>query len=532
MEENKEPISTGDGLLTEIEAAIGEAEAVRVVPSTETVVSKEEYEKLGVYINAPVTKKERLFYGMGAFFDGGGASIAAVVMLVFFNKVLGISAIFSGIMVLLAKGWDAISDPLMGVISDNTRTKWGRRRPYFFLGGVLLFPSLAFLFAPIVEWPMALKFVSVTIAYIFYCTVSTISQVPYMSFSSEISSDYRERNKANTVKLVFSMIGAGICYLVPSKALEWALDGVFPLWGFWLVMTLGFGIFFGLPLILAAFNTKEKTPFNPTVKAKFSFKAYGIPLKVRSFRYHLGMYICAFMCMDIISALVIYYVMDCLNGMKLFGMEMSSMFVIAPMMVMAALMLPLVYFMMRKKTKQFAFRAGLPFYIAGGLVLAFLPNQQSIAWMVPVFAIIMGIGFAGAQMMPWIIFPDTIDVAELKLGYRPAGEFSGLMTFARKIASAVAVQISAVVIGIFEDESLNGLIPYVPQGEAFQWAVRIIMASAVLILILLAMFFSFKYKVTNAKLDRIKIILEKQRAHIDLSEEEQKEKEFLIKELA
>lgn len=510
----------------------------------------EDYRKVGVFIDAPVTKRERFFYGLGAFFDGGGASIAAVIMLAFFDRGLGLGAFAAGLIILLAKLWDAVSDPLCGVISDNTRTRIGRRRPFFILGGALLIPAFAFVFAPISGWNYAVKLVAAIAAYLFYCTVSTISQVPYMSFASEISADYKERDKTNTIKLLFTMAGAAISYLLPTIFLEKFLDGTISDVAFWAIMTFGFGIFFGLPLILAGVFCREKAPFDLNAKAKFSFKNYLHTMKVKSFRYHIGMYICAFMCMDIISALVIYYVTYSLEGMTVainigslhINGTMSSAYIIGPLMVMVACMVPVVYKFMRTRSKQFAFRTFLPLYIIGGIVLCCLPATTPF-WVIVVFAMIMGMGFCGAQIMPWIIFPDTVDVAELKYGDREAGTFSGVMTFARKLASAVAVFVCSIILAASTEGEKNfasfitgydtsgNLLTY---GETSKIVIRVLMGVSVVVLIGLAIFFSLKYKVTAAKLERIKYLNDKIRneGEENLTEEETEEKAALLKELA
>ena len=127
------------------------------------------------------------------------------------------------------------------------------------------------------------------------------------------------------------------------------------------------------------------------------------------------------MCMDMISALAVYYATDVWHGYKLFGMTMSSMFIVAPLMVAAVVMFPLARVMMDKKSKQFAFRMGLPFYIAGGIMMAVMDPSWAPPILVPIIAFMMGLGFGGAQMMPWIIFPDTVDVAEMATGERPTG---------------------------------------------------------------------------------------------------------------
>ncbi len=514
------------------------------------VISNEDYKKIGIYVDEPVTLREKLAYGAGALYDGGGASIASVIMLAFFDQGIGLGAFAAGLIILLAKVWDAISDPLCGVISDNLRTRIGRRRPFFILGGCLMYAAMGFLFAPIDSWAAegglggyigALVFA--IIAYLFYCTVSTISQVPYMSFASEISASHTERNKANTIKLLFSMSGAAICYLIPSVVLESYLapDGAVTNWGFWAIMTFGFGSLFGIPLILAGIFCREKTPFDPRIKASFSLKGYTKTLKVKSFRYHIIMYITAFMCMDIISALVIYYATYCLAGMEvsIFGLDlgsMSSAYIIAPLMVMVAVAYPVIYKLMNKFSKQVAFRTFLPLYIAGGIAMLFM-NGNTPFWCVILVAAVMGIGFCGAQTMPWIIFPDTIDVAELKYGDRNSGAFSGVMTFSRKFVSAVAVFGVSIILGVTQGKEVTFKSLFEKgdySSESSQLAIRIMMAASVVVLISIALIFAFKYKVTDKKLERIHYFNAKARegALDSLTDEEKAERQALIDELA
>ena len=519
----------------------------------------------------PMTRGERLAYGAGEIYGGGYAALLGVVLTFFLTNLIlvGIphAEIYAAIIIVISKVWDAISDPLMGVISDNTRTKIGRRRPWIIIGGALVPVAFAIMFMP---WARniqsaGLRITYACIGYFLLCTVNTISQVPYASLSAEISADFKERNKANSVKLIYSILASGAFYLIPAAATEaysayithgTSAYGSIDETGFFLIVAVMCGLIFGVSTVLVGIFSKERIPYDKTKKSKFSFKSYAIPLKNKSYRYHLIMYITAFGCYDFISALVLYYVTAVVPNITIFGMKMSSMFIVAPMMVMAAVTYPLNMKLKSSKGKQFAFRWGLPCYILGAVGLAVFPNttNTNISWLLLLCAAIMGTGFGGAQMMPWLIFADTQDVAELKTGVKDTGTYSGLMTFTRKIGTAIAqstvlIVLACVKYSAYTDEIVKNkaaIAEAEAAGEILDTsqmlleypasvtnAIRILFALVVVVMIGLAIWASLKYKINDQKLTRIKYYLEKQRAgeNDSLSEEEQAERKALLEEL-
>lgn len=511
---------------------------------TERTMKKRELQPLNPDL---VPGKEKLCYGIGGFMDGGAVALMSCVMLKYMTT-WGIAPAIASTIMMVAKIWDAITDPLMGFISDNTRGKFGRRKPYMVVGGILVIVALTLLFMPVREWGMSTGGFTayILIFYLVWNTVSTITQVPYCSMSGDISPLYKERNNANTVKLVFTSLSSGISYVVPLLVLEAMIskDGflfvpnVSPV-TFWLIIGLGFGLLFGIGLVICGLFVKERVHVN-TPKIKFDFKQflnnYIEPYKNRSYRWHIVMYCAAFMCMDMISALAVFYATDVWHGYKLFGMDISSLFIVAPLMVAAVLMFPLSRVLMDKKSKQFVFRMGLPFYILGGIMFAIMDPSWTPPILIPIVALVMGLGFGGAQMMPWMIFPDTIDVAELATGKRPTGTYSGMMTLARKVAGAFGVGLVGwVMTGAGYIENTSGdASNYVVQPSSALLAIKLMMGIAIVVFISIAMFASFKYKVTNAKLKRIRYFCElaEQGALDTLSEEEKQERIALIEELA
>ena len=553
-----------------------------------------------------VPMKEKLAYGCGALMDGGGVALMACVMLKYMTDTLGIVAASASTIMMVSKIWDAVTDPLMGSITDNTRTKWGRRRPYMVFGGVLLIIALALLFAPIKDWwgitSQAGMIAYVLIFYIVWNTCSTLTQVPYTSMASDISPSFHERNNANTIKLVFSAVASGLAYVLPLLILGAREKGTISGTTFWIVMVAVFGTMFGGGLVMTGLFTKERVKPEKVEKKKFNLKEFlkgSIqPYKNKSYAWHIGMYVSAFACMDMLSALAAYYASHVWRGVKMTlpivgEMTFSSMFIIAPIMVAAVLAFPLVRIMMDKKGKAFAFRMGLPFYILGGILIAVLnPQMGCPAWVIPIVAFLMGFGFGGAQMIPWMNFPDTLDVAELALGERPTGNYSGMMTLVRKIGGALGVGIigwvltgvgyegynaattaadavaqqnpesafavdyaktdSTQIAGFLKDNegvvsdklnelAANGKISYDTSNfsvsavadnvDKVLLTIRLLMGIAIAVLIAFALFSSFQFHLNNKILTRMRYFSEKIKngQYDELTDEEKQERIDLIK---
>ena len=136
-------------------------------------------------------------------------------------------------------------------------------------------------------------------------------------------------------------------------------------------------------------------------------------------------------------------------------------------------------------------------------------DSWGLPWLVPVFAAVMGFGFAGAQSMPWLVFPDTVDIAELKLGYRPTANMSGVMTFARKVATALGVGMVGWVLGGAGYIPQTDVNPYPVQPESVMIAIRVLLAVSVAVLLTIGFIASVKYRVTDKKLQRVRYINDK-----------------------
>lgn len=471
--------------------------------------------------NQIVSRREKLFFGAADLYGGGAQALITAVYLVFL-VTNGLTLKQAGLIVMIARLWDAISDPLMGIITDNTRTKWGRRRPYMFAGGFLIIISFALLFMPLYGMTnQTFKIILYLFAFLFYNTLSTVINVPYSSMSTEISTDYKEKTKINTIRLIFSMVSSGISTGAPILLIERLQKGLMTVNTFSLIMILVFGTFYCIPLVLAAVKCRERATI-PETKSVFTIKTFLRPLKVKAFVYLLIIYLCAYSCMDLIATNVIFFADYGLN------FSSTSFFILLVIMLSYAAMVPVLSRLLSKGwAKPYLFRMGIPLYILGIILLCLYPKGW-IDWPILILCVLIGVGMSGCQMMPWIIFPDVVDVGELKFNDRPTGSFSGLMTFIKKSTSAVAIGLSAWVLDMSgfrkpQTDLLTGIVEKFPQPASAEWGLRLVIMIPVIIFITIAFIYARKLKLNAYRSCKTK-------EFIDLQKEGKLSEEFMSSE--
>ena len=384
-------------------------------------------------------KSEKAFFALADFYGGGGQALISVVYPLFFLiNIIGLSPRLAGYVILISEIWDAISDPLMGVICDNTRTKMGRRRPFILAGGILLIAAFALVFLPVNFASENAKFIYCTITYLFYNTVSTIINVSYSSMSAEISTISAERDKANVLRLVVSTIGTAACTLLPSIFTGMYDKGQINLTTLYLILGVGFGILFATPVILCAIFVRERVEV-PREKTRFNITEFVTPLKVKPFRQLLVMYLGQAVCMEVFSAGIILFAKYVTEP------KGSSTVFLGIFIAIQLLAFPIINKLIKNVDVNRIYRFGLPLSVAAMVAFGIFGSNLYVAYACVFF---VALGFAGAQLTSWIMFPHVVDAGELAIGSRMSGACSALMTFARKTGAAIVIAIFTEVLEI------------------------------------------------------------------------------------
>ena len=388
-----------------------------------------------------MTRRTYIAYGAGDLYGGGCFFIVTTFSMYYLVNVIGLHPALASLIPAIGKFWDAVSDPMMGYIADNTPdNRFGKRRVWFLISVLPIALSFILIWFPTDIESQSGKFIFYAIAYIIFFTVSTVSYVPYAALSAEITGDFSERNKLNGTRLMFSFIATLLGGLLAQPIIDFfngTKTGYF-------IMSCVFALIFALPWIPLYFETWEMPQKKNRAKVKVSFiKNFLSLFKNRSCRLHIAMYVCSYGALDIFMSLVLFYIVDYLNKGNIFVIIQGTLL----LTMMAAL--PVHNYFINKKGHK-------PVYIAGLLIFAFsivlmsihTPETNSLFLILNM--ILMGIGISANNLIPHQLLPFLSDIDKVMSGENRAGTYSAAMTLTRKLFLGLGIMtaIGAVLSGI------------------------------------------------------------------------------------
>ena len=363
----------------------------------------------------PVRLRNVIGYGIGDIYGGGAFLIVGMLFMFFLTEVVGMKPALAGLMFGLGKVWDGITDPLMGYLSDRTKSKAGRRRVYFLWGIVPIALTFALLWLPLRSDNQALLFAYYLFAYILLDAALTMVMTPYSALPAEMSSDFKTRNRLSTSRLVFSGLSSLVAAIVPKMIID-AFPGD-PGRGH-LVMGVVFGLLFALPWIIVYRSTWENAARREPDESDNFLREFYTIFRNRSFRIHFGMYVLAYTAMDILMALFTYYLSYYLGRPGLYSLAMGTL------MVVQLAMMPFYSWIANRRGQAFAYGLGLGVW-AVGMVLTRGLSASSPALVVAAVCAVIGMGTSAGVLMPYAILPFVIDVDELITGEQRSGVLRG-----------------------------------------------------------------------------------------------------------
>ncbi len=376
----------------------------------------------------------RMMYGMAEFYNGGCFVIINTFFTVFLTKALGMPAAMAGTIPLVGKIWDAITDPIMGNITDRTRSRFGAKRFYMLIGGIVSALTFILMWLTIPTRNMVAMYIFYLFMYCLFSTGFTILMVPYNGLLPDMIEDYAMRAKFSNVRMIWSTLGSAVCGLVPTFLITDNLDT-----GSYLRCAFIFGFLFLVTSMVTFAGTweKQKEPVQSTLKDSFP-QAVSV-FRNRSFQLFLGLYLFGQCGMDFVSGMAVYYVDDVLNGYS----NHYFTYLMATLLVSQLVGMLIWGPVMAKTSKKMTILIGAPIRLAGTLgLLAFSHEGAAIAPILAMTALI-GLGNAATLTSIFAIMADMADVDELITSVHRPGTVSGMATFVRKVSSGL----SAAMIG-------------------------------------------------------------------------------------
>ena len=383
--------------------------------------------------------KEKYSYGLGALGKDLAYGIVGTYLMFYFTDVIGLAPAFVGTLFLVARVWDAFNDPAMGMIVDNTRSKWGKFRPWIFIGTVINAIVIVFLFFKPNLSPTGLM-AYYAVMYILWGMTYTIMDIPYWSMIPSLAHDKEEREKISVIPRIFASLG-GLLVATFGLSIVAKLGNGDQVKGFF-----GFGILiavaFVITITITCINVKDSSA--TTVNTK---KAKKVTLK-ESFKIiksndqlvvFIGIVLAFNLAMQLAGGMAIYYFKYVIGNESLFPVFTAF----AGIAEMSALVL--FPTLTRKIGRPTVFKIAAILPVIGLFMLlgaGFVAPGSAV--FVAISGIILKLGSGLTLGSSTVMLADIVDYGEVKLGSRNESIVFSCQTLLVKSASAV----SAWLVGV------------------------------------------------------------------------------------
>lgn len=400
----------------------------------------------------------------------------SIFLLFFYTDVVGLSAAVAGAIYMIASIFDGLIDPLMGIVADRTRTRWGRYRPYLILGAVPLGLSFALLYykPPLDGWLLA-AFVLGT--HLLFRLCYTIVSIPYTSLNARLTHSSMERSTLAGYRMVFAMV-AGLTVSLATQPIVAAAGQGAADRGF-LIAAVVFAtvatVIFPVVFLTTREPERAETTATRRVSLLASFRLAGSNLAF--WILMIGM-TCVVSAWTAIGKSVLYmfkyYLLD----------EQAAKWALAAGAGAAVVFIPTWVFVTKRTGKRGAWLLASAIAIAGLLAFSFI-GVGSVTRMIT-FLLLMHFCLQGLLMTFWSMLPDTVEYGQHRTGVRSESFLFGLGQLFLKVALGLGAGAFGVAL------SAVGFVANVPQSASTLEGMRQIMVAfplAALVCGAIAMFF-------------------------------------------
>ena len=443
-------------------------------------------------VAAPLPKSVMAGWGLGTLGPVIVLSATNALLLRFMTDYVGLGAGIASLLIGLSKLYDAFADPTMGWISDHTRSRWGRRRPYLVAGGALLALSLFGLFwVPPLESDLA-RTVYMGATLLFYATAYTVFNIPYMAMPAEMSASYHQRTE-----LMSWRVGAvGVAQIV-AMFMGTALVDVF---GGGSRGHLGMA-FVLAPIVMASavgcFLMTRRAPFTERSSTHTPFLAQA--RSVLGNRPYVVLIFVKLLTLTSLSAQAVFpfFFQRILQVSNLY---LATYFAVASVVLIVSQ--PAWIRCSRKIGKRGTFQVALGLSVPVSLSWL-LAHAGDPLWTVMARAALTGLAGGGALLAGQALLPDTMEYDHLRTGLRREGVFAGFYTTVEKVAAALGIAVVGAILsaaGYIQSRGAG-----VVQPESALAAIRLVIALLPAGVSLCAFLLLFGYSLSESRLAALRL---------------------------
>ena len=461
----------------------------------------------------PLPLFTKMIYGSGDLGLASWGTLRQIFYAIFLTDVVGLEARLASVAALIGVIWDAINDPLVGMLSDRVTTRWGRRRPF-----ILIF-AIPFGLAYLLMWwappwdSQILLAVHMTLAYIISDTLQTLVAVPFYTLTPEMTPDYDERTELTTYRMFFNLVASLAVAVSAPMIKNAALQAGFTLSQSYLLISGLFGGLGTLPFLLMFFFVKERhhqpSQDTPSIKEIAETAWKNIP-----FRFATGLYMLNWMTVDLVALMLPYFLTywiaqgNLAAEMSVFGANISQDSVILGVMFITAIAaLPFWNWFSKKTSKRKAYIYGMVFWMVVQLLIITVQPGQTL--LILIFTVLAGISISTAHVLPEAIFPDVLEWEELRTRRRHEGVYYGTKNFLRKMTGALAIFLALQALGWFGYQTPPEGAAVFHQSTITIQTIRMLTGPFGAVLLLSSIIIAGFYPLTREKHARIRSLLQR-----------------------
>ncbi len=410
-------------------------------------------------------------------------ALVANFLMYYCTENLGISSVFMGILFFVARIWDAVNDPMMGTIVDNTNIKFGRYRFWILLGTLANAVAVVFLFNPYIAMKTGSPSAYIAVLYIVWGMTYTMVDVPFWSFNSNITDDRKERENVATLARLFASAGNLLTQMLTLtmvgklalvKSSEPHNEKGYFLWACIV------SIMFIATILVTTFSIKERKVVSNANSEHFGLReAFRVLYKNDQLMVAVVTFILLNLGMNSAMSIAIYYFKYVWGNEKLYQ---TFAVVLGVTVGLGLITFPLLSKFLKRR-QLFLFSTLLP---TAGFVIIFIFNNFITRSMAEntrfiifcVIGLIFFVGFGSMNILLTIVMGDCVDYGEWKLGRRTENVVFSMQTFLVKFATALSGIITGVglKIGGYVGNSFDSnTVAMTVVPESLVWALNIMM---------------------------------------------------------